>query len=270
MEIIRSKDNKKIKEAAALQKTREREKTGLFLAEGVRLAEMAASSDWRIRYTLATPEASAEERGKTLLGKLAEKAPVYLAEKPVYDKAAGTVSSQGILCVLEQKKMGLDDFEEKEQPLYLVLDQIQDPGNLGTILRTADAAGVEGVILMRGTADLYNPKVVRSAMGSLFHLPVAFGVTPESLLDFLKKRHIRLLATALDENAAPHFGTDFRGSVALVIGNEGNGVSPFLLERAEKVYIPMFGAAESLNAAVSAGIVLYETVRQRHPEILPR
>ncbi|MDY2684753.1 MAG: RNA methyltransferase [Selenomonadaceae bacterium] len=270
MELIHSRDNKKIKEAAGLQKSRERDKTGLFLAEGIRLVEMAASSDYRIRYTLATEEAGETERAKALLGKLASQAPVYFAEKSVYDKAAGTVSSQGILCVLEQKKRELDDLEEKEAPLYLVLDQIQDPGNLGTILRTADAAGVDGVILMRGTADLYNPKVVRSAMGSLFHLPVVSGVNTESLLAFLERRHIRLLATALDASAASHFETDFRGSVALIMGNEGNGVSSLLLEHAKKVYIPMFGAAESLNAAVSAGIVLYETVRQRHPEILSR
>lgn len=272
MIAINSLTNPKIKLAAQLAKRMAREKTGKFLAEGVRLAEMAASSDWAVDFALVTEHAAGEPRAAAVLAKLEERGvPVALVPDAVYQKAGDTQTPQGILLVIAQKKRGLDDlahFAETaaQPPCYVVLDRIQDPGNLGTILRTADAAGMAGLILLKGTTDIYSPKVVRAAMGSLFHLPVVSGVTEEAFLAFAREHGLRLYATALDEHARPYDAADFTGPTAIVFGNEGQGVSQALLaaQGTETLYIPMYGGAESLNVAVSSAIVLYEAVRQRH------
>ena len=140
---------------------------------------------------------------------------------------------------------------------------MQDPGNAGTIIRTADAVGADGVILLKGSVDVFGDKTVRSTMGSLFHLPVCTEVTAAELQEFLTGQKVTLYATALDASAKPHFTQDFRQGCAVVFGNEGNGVSAELLQQAVKTYIPMYGEAESLNMGGSAAVVLYEAVRQR-------
>lgn len=286
MQNIESPANPKVKLAAALARRREREKTGFFVAEGVRLAEMAAASDWGIAYALVTARAANEVRTRRILETLeAKQTPVFEVPERVYEKASGTVAPQGLLLVVEQQRKQLEELalpsygthnpverssvpsaEETKtaEPCYVVLDRIQDPGNLGTILRTADAAGLDGVILLKGTVDAYSPKVVRAAMGSLFHVPVVQEVTEAAFLAFAKAQNLKLYATALDLAAKPHFTATFSHASAIVFGNEGQGVSETLLSHAEKIYIPMYGGAESLNVAVSSAIVLYEVVRQRH------
>ena len=284
MQKIESPSNPKIKLAAQLAKRMAREKTGKFLAEGVRLAEMAAASDWDIDYALVTPHAAGEPRAAAVIATLEENGvPVALVPESVYQKAGDTQTPQGLLLVLAQKQRSLDDLARltktsvsptgtatagasaaAQPPCYVVLDRIQDPGNLGTILRTADAAGMAGLILLKGTTDIYSPKVVRAAMGSLFHLPVVSGVTEEAFLSFARESGLRLYATALDAKARPYDAADFTGPAAIIFGNEGQGVSETLLASSETLYIPMYGGAESLNVAVSTAIVLYEAVRQRH------
>ena len=284
MIAINSLTNPKIKLAAQLAKRMAREKTGKFLAEGVRLAEMAAASDWDIDYALVTPHAAGETRAAAVIKKLEENGvPVALVPESVYQKAGDTQTPQGLLLVLAQKQRSLDDLARltktsvsptgtatagasaaAQPPCYVVLDRIQDPGNLGTILRTADAAGMAGLILLKGTTDIYSPKVVRAAMGSLFHLPVVSGVTEEAFLSFARESGLRLYATSLDAKARPYDAADFAGPTAIIFGNEGQGVSGPLLASSETLYIPMYGGAESLNVAVSTAIVLYEAVRQRH------
>ena len=284
MQKIESPSNPKIKLAAQLAKRMAREKTGKFLAEGVRLAEMAAASDWDVGYALVTPHAAGEPRAAAVIATLEENGvPVALVPESVYQKAGDTQTPQGLLLVLAQKQRSLDDLARltktsvsptgtatagasaaAQPPCYVVLDRIQDPGNLGTILRTADAAGMAGLILLKGTTDIYSPKVVRAAMGSLFHLPVVSGVTEEAFLSFARESGLRLYATALDAKARPYDAADFTGPAAIIFGNEGQGVSETLLASSETLYIPMYGGAESLNVAVSTAIVLYEAVRQRH------
>jgi len=284
MIAINSLTNPKIKLAAQLAKRMAREKTGKFLAEGVRLAEMAAASDWDVGYALVTPHAAGEPRAAAVIATLEENGvPVALVPESVYQKAGDTQTPQGLLLVLAQKQRSLDDLARltktsvsptgtatagasaaAQPPCYVVLDRIQDPGNLGTILRTADAAGMAGLILLKGTTDIYSPKVVRAAMGSLFHLPVVSGVTEEAFLSFARESGLRLYATSLDAKARPYDAADFAGPTAIIFGNEGQGVSGPLLASSETLYIPMYGGAESLNVAVSTAIVLYEAVRQRH------
>ena len=270
MHWIESASNPKIKRAAQLVRRSGREKASCFVAEGVRLAEMAAASDWNIDYALVTERAAKEERARAILARLeARDVPAFLVPERVYAKAGATETPQGLLLVVQQKYWTLNDLRHQDSsaPCYVVLDRVQDPGNLGTILRTADAAGMDGVILLKGTVDAFSPKVVRAAMGSLFHLPVVLHVEEEAFLAFAEAEKLALYATALDATAKPHFAADFCRPSAIVFGNEGNGVSETVLERAERIYIPMFGGAESLNVAVSSAIVLYEAVRQRHAGI---
>ncbi len=266
MERIDSLQNTKIKSAVALKSRRGREKSGCFSAEGIRLVEMAAQSDWPVLFAFVTDKALRQDRVKSIL-QLLEKKKTFLAT--VSDKVMShislTESPQGIFAVMKKREITLDSLQldHKASPCYVVLDGIQDPGNLGTIIRTADASGADGIILLKGTVDAFNPKVVRAAMGSMFALPMVTEVSPEDFLSFSKKSGLKVFATALDEKAESLFQADFRQPEALVFGNEGNGVSKELLVSAERIFIPMFGQAESLNVAISAAIVLYEALRQR-------
>ena len=278
VERIDSLTNKKIKDTAALHNRRQRAKQGRFVAEGLRLGEMAAAADWPLCYALYTAELAVQSRGAALLEQLAAKdCPCYETSPTAFAKAAATQSPQGILIVREQRCGSLSelaradkerlrelDEQEVQAPFYIVLDGLQDPGNVGTIIRTADAAGATGIILTKGCVDVYDDKTVRATMGSLFHLPVVRGVTVEELIAFARERDLHLFATALDVAAQPHFACDFQRGPAIIFGNEGSGVSEALLAAAQKVYIPMYGQAESLNAATSAAAILYEMVRQRY------
>lgn len=264
-ERIDSLTNQKIKDTAALVKRRQRQKQGRFVAEGLRLCEMAATSGWELCYGLYTADLAAQARGAQLLASLRQvQCPLYECSEQAFKKASATAAPQGILLVLAQRAQTLATLPEQVQPFYLVLDGLQDPGNVGTLIRTADAAGVDAVLCLQGTADIYEDKTVRATMGSLFHLPVVTGLTVPDLQAFVQARQLQLYATALDNTAQPHFACDFTRGTAVVLGNEGNGVSPEVLALAQRCYIPMYGRAESLNAAAAAAIVTYEAVRQRH------
>lgn len=263
-EKINSMTNSKIKQAAGLQNRKKREKEGLFVAEGIRLAEMAVESSWNMVYALYMPDMGKQPRGQALLERLEhDGCPLYEVPGTVYRKASGTDTPQGILLVMEQQRYSLSELPVREAPLYVILDGVQDPGNAGTIIRTADAAGADAVILLRGTVDVFGEKAVRSSMGSLFHIPVCMDVAAEDLLDFSAQRNMELLSAALDEHARPYWERDFRPGCAIVFGNEGSGVTDSLLARTEHLYIPMYGRAESLNVGSSASILLYEAIRQR-------
>lgn len=266
-EQITSPANGKLRLARSLRQRKQREKTGLFVAEGVRLAEMAAASDWQISFALVTERACGQPRVQAVLAQLAKRnVPVGRVNEALYAGVSGTEHPQGIMLVLMRQTMTLRALAavSGRRPCYAVLDGVQDPGNIGTILRTADAAGMSGLILLKGCADAFSPKVVRAAMGSLFYLPIVAEVTRAEFCAFARAEQLRLYASALDAAALPHYAADYTGRTAIVFGNEGNGVSEEILSAAERVYIPMFGRAESLNVAMSSAIVLYEAVRQRH------
>ncbi len=269
IERIDSATNKKIKLAASLHNRRHRDKEGLFVVEGIRLSEMAAVSGWPISFALCTSKAIQEPRVKKILAVLAGKdCPVYETSEEIYRKASATETPQGLLLVMGQQQARFEDMVlPGKQAFLLVLDGVQDPGNAGAMIRTADAAGCSGIVLLKDNVDLFSDKTVRATMGSLFHLPVIQKVNMADLQAFLKENDIRLLAAALDSSAQPHFQADFCTDIAIVFGNEGNGISAEMLQAADnKVYIPMFGQAESLNVATAAAIVLYEAIRQRHSQ----
>lgn len=267
MDVIASSANKKIKLVASLKQKKHRDAERLFIAEGIRLAEAAVEANWPCRFGLCMGTAAKNERVQMFLQQLeARQCPVYEVPEDIYNKISDTQQPQGVLLVLENGSSSLSSvISGAGASFILVLDQLQDPGNVGTIIRTADAVGCSGIIVMENSADIYAGKTVRATMGSLFHLPVVTGIGQEELIDFLAQHKISLLATALDAQAQPYFSLDFTVPVALVLGNEGAGVSPELLDKADqKVFIPMAGRSESLNVATAAAVLLYEGLRQRY------
>jgi TrmH family RNA methyltransferase len=241
-----------------LGQAKERREKGAFLAEGVRLVEEALSADWPFRFVLAGEHLG--ERGERLVDNLqACRVEVERVADPLMSSISATQTSQGILAVLDHSAMAIPE------PLsfVLILDTIRDPGNLGTLLRTAAAAGVETVFLTPETADAFAPKVVRAGMGAHFHLPiVSLG------WEAIKARAGRLTTYLADMKAAlPCWEADFKSPMALIIGGEAGGASEQARELAnQQVFIPMPGRSESLNAAAAGAIMLFEVVRQRKGE----
>lgn len=265
MEKIESAQNKRIKWLASLKNARRRKEEGVVVAEGVRLVEMAAEAGWAMRFCLVTAEAAREERTERILARLASLGcPLAEVTPEVYKKASDTDAPQGILLVLEERGASLAALAMRQEMHVVVLDGVQDPGNAGTIVRTADAAGADAVVCLEDTIDVFSAKAVRASMGSVFHVPVVRNVSRTALCEFLQQGRVRLLAADLDEAAQPYYAADYSGRLALAFGNEGNGVSDEVRRMAEaKLFIPMFGKAESLNVAAAAALVLYEAAGVR-------
>lgn len=253
--------NPLVKAAAELKQKKYRQQRGEFLAEGLRTAEEAVAfkAAQQIFYT-----ATEDERTLQLLEQAAYmQLKLTCVSEAVMKKIADTETPQGIIAVCRMQEQSLEQLLASGK-LLLVLDRVGDPGNIGTMLRTADAAGVGGIILLKGTADIYAPKTVRSSMGSLFHVPVLSGVAEQEFIDNAKKAGYQLLVTALD-GADNLYQADLKGRLAFVMGNEAGGVSASLLQQADKrVFIPMRGKAESLNVAMAAGIVMFEAMRRNY------
>ncbi len=187
----------------------------------------------------------------------------YKISKKAFELLTSVETPQGVLAVVRKPKYFLGDILKSRNPLLVVCAGIQDPGNLGTIIRSADAAGASGILLSKGTVELYNQKVIRATMGSLFHVPILEIQETEKELKEIKARGIKLIA-ADSSGKKDHWASDFSGPTAVLIGNEGTGLPDEILKLCDEVVrVPMPGKAESLNAAMAASIILYEALRQR-------
>ena len=176
----------------------------------------------------------------------------------LFKELISTEQPQGIVAVINMNEKPLD----LDGSFYLLCDKLQDPGNLGTIIRTAHAAGVQGIILTKGTVDIYNEKTIRSTMGSIFYVPIHYDDENFTLVKQLRNEGFKTVVTSLDTDKN-FFEEDIRGKVLLIVGNEGNGVSNEVYELADiKVKIPMPGNAESLNVAIATSVIMYEKIRQ--------
>ena len=298
MEEITSASNSRVKRLVLLrQKAKERRQSQSFVIEGERLVLDAPAEYLEEVYVTRGALEKSGERLAPLSGK------ITLLSEEAMAKASDTMSPQGILAVARQPRYSTEDLLGRERreslnvtsiehvqtaasvlphsaksalqilpqrdikvktPLLLILEDIQDPGNLGTMFRTAEAAGATGILMSRGTVDVFNPKTVRSTMSSIFRMPFAVEEDFHSALRDLQEKGIRLFAACLDESRSYEF-VDGRGACGFLIGNEGNGLTKETIQLAdERVHIPMEGRIESLNAAMSAGILLYEAARQRH------
>ena len=184
---------------------------------------------------------------------------LYKVADGVFEKMCDTKAPQGILAVV---KMDGNDFKLDLSKSYIYCDNLNDPGNLGTIIRTADATGFDGVLLSQGCVDLYSPKTVRSSMGSFFNMKVMKNVTHKQLAQY-KEMGFQLIGGALNENTVDYRSADMTKPTVIVIGNEANGISDEVMKMCKCVKIPILGKAESLNAGVAAAVLMYELVRQR-------
>ena len=253
MKTITSKDNHIYKNALRLTKKKYRDETGMYLLEGVKPLEDALDMGISVE-TIFIREKPEDERP------VPDGAPAVMLAGKLFARLSQTESSQGVISVVRKREYGEDDFiAAVGNGNIVVMDRLQDPGNIGTIIRTAEAAGYGGIVMVSGSGDVYSPKVVRAAAGSLFRMPVIYAGSAEEAADFVKKMDKRLTVTCLDASR-DCFQEDLTCETALVIGNEGSGVSDVLLERADvRVRIPMEGSIESLNAAVAAGILMYQS-----------
>ncbi|MDL2280542.1 RNA methyltransferase [Selenomonadales bacterium OttesenSCG-928-I06] len=280
--IILSVQNPIIKEIALLKQKKYRDKNNVYCLEGIRLIEECLKSKCRVKTVIYTKEVLKKRRlqdalytfGKKFLKNNPnsanyfdffniDKIPFLEVSPEVYNKISDTEEPQGVMVIVEKFEYSLDRLfsKNKSDHFIAVLDNIQDPGNVGTIIRTADAAGCSAVIMLQGTADLFNPKTVRSSMGSLFHLPIIQGIESQNLIKYLKENNVALYATALDSNNN-YTNMKFTKPLAIAFGNEANGLSENILKNADKnVCIPIHGQAESLNVSVAAGIILYEIAK---------
>jgi len=253
---IASDQNPKIKLVTQLlTQPRKRRKSKLFLAEGVRLVEQGIQQGLKPQFILFTEGLS--QRGLQLIETQANTTQAFMVDSALLNKLSDTENSQGILAVFDEVTLALPD-----QPNFLLIaDNIRDPGNLGTILRSAEAAGALAVLLSPGCADAFNPKVVRAGMGAHFTLPI-FSLSWAEIDAFCKNMTIFSAETT---GEIVYWQADFTQPCALLIGSEAFGLSPLAQKlKQQPVSIPMAGQSESLNASVAAGILLFEVLRQRH------
>lgn len=261
--MITSGQNQHIRYVRGLYSRKGRARSGKLVLEGVRLVEEAIAADVAVELALYSPRLLARERGGALVATLAARG-VEMVEVAdgILDRVAQTDSPQGIVAVAAVPDAFPDRALAGPSPLAVLVEDIQDPGNLGTIIRTADAAGAGAVLLTAGAVDPYGPKVLRASMGSMFHLAVARMGRDEALAQ-LRRAGLRIVAADPRAGRAV-YDVDLRGPLAIAVGNEGAGLSEDLLALVdETAAVPMPGRAESLNVAVATGIFLYEAVRQR-------
>ncbi len=271
--MITSTGNAQVKELVRLMKKRKaRDEAGVFLVEGPRMAgELLEDPEWRgqiEKVWMSESYARRHESGANA-GEKATALPdgcrTELLSDAVFSHVSDTKTPQGILAVVRRREYSMQDVlgEDPGKALVAVLDNLQDPGNMGTIFRTAEAAGATGILMSSDCVDIYNPKVVRSTMGALLRMPFLCEDDLPAALEDLKKAGIRVYAAHL-EGKEFYDREDYRRGTAFLIGNEGNGLREETARTADcMIRIPMEGKAESLNAAVAASILMYEASRQR-------
>jgi len=260
MNVITSKDNEIVKNIKKLKEKKYRDEENKFIVEGIKMVEEAINENAKISKVVICEDCINDGSIKQeLLYEIAKHDCIYVSEK-VFATITDVTTPQGILAVIE-KENGEDSISYDED-IIVVLDGIQDPGNLGTILRTLDSVNLKQIILSEKTADPYNPKVVRSTMGAIYRVNMIRSKNIIDTLKNMKKHKYDVVATSLQTDKTI-YDIDYKKKV-IIIGNEANGVSNEVLELAnKKVKIPMLGKTESLNAAVATGIILYEYVRRK-------
>ncbi|MDE6621967.1 MAG: 23S rRNA (guanosine(2251)-2'-O)-methyltransferase RlmB [Lachnospiraceae bacterium] len=267
--MISSTANSKVKRLAALmQKAKMRREEQAFVVEGVKMFR-EAPAEWVREVYVSEGFLQKSERGKdaVLNNRLSQYHYEVLSEE-VFQKVSDTQTPQGILCVLSVPHYDLADRIDRMAaagriPFLILLEDLQDPGNLGTILRAGEGAGIDGVIMTKRTVDILNPKVIRATMGAIYRVPFFFVDHMSETIDFLQRKGVTVYAAHLDDSV-DYDEADYTKPTAFLIGNEGNGLRRETADQAEQyIKIPMAGQVESLNAAAAAAILMYEAARQR-------
>lgn len=261
MKNISSLQNPEIKHLLLLQeKSRERKKTNTFVIEGLRELRLAVAGGYEIS-TIYFDEniVKYEDLQKIVSGKTV----FCIVSKEVFQKIAYRASTEGIIGVAQQKNHSIDNLKLGKNPLVVVAESLEKPGNIGAILRTCDAAKVDAFLLADPNSDLYNPNVIRSSVGCLFTNQIAVG-SSEAIIAFLKKENIQIFSATLQDSHL-YCDADFTHGTALVVGSEANGLSEiWRKESTQNIQIPMQGEIDSMNVSVAAAILIYEAKRQRN------
>lgn len=260
MQVISSKDNDLIKHIRKLKDKKYRDENNEYLIEGVKLIEEAVKENAEIKKVIVCDDTTRTyEIPTNVMLEIAKYECVYVTEK-IFNLITQVTNPQGIMAIV--KKNVTNSEIDYSQHIIVVLDGVQDPGNLGTILRTVDSVGLSQIIVSKETADAFNPKVVRSTMGAIFRVKIIESEDLQETIKQIKKHHFKLMVTSLQTDRSI-YDIELNKRI-IVIGNEANGVSKEIQDMAdEKVKIPMLGKTESLNASVATGIILYEYVRQK-------
>jgi len=269
-DIITSKQNAQVRLIKSLKIKKYRDRHGLIPVEGIRSVEDALDSGLDIKLVLYSSTCVNNDRGAKLVKSLEQQLqiPVLEVSEQVMQDVSETDSPQGIIVAGRCPSFDLSNISLGHHNILLVIDGVQDPGNLGTMIRTACAAGVSAVFLTKGTADVYNPKAVRATMGALFRFPVFNNLSDGEILSYLKENGYRILVADVS-GADLYYDAEVQGRVAWVLGNEGRGPGHFWLDHADSIVrIPLKGNIESLNVSVAGGIILFETLRRQCQSVL--
>ncbi len=261
-QIISSLQNLKVKQVVALQqKSSERRTTGLFTVEGCRELAHCIEAGFEIEAVFCCEEIMAGNSLSFLSG-VSASCQSYEVTPAVYAKLAYRGGTEGVLAVVRSRHIQLGQLEMKANPLIVVLERVEKPGNLGAVLRSADAAGADAVVICDPLTDLYNPNLIRSSIGAVFTVPVVCCSSDECIA-WLKERNIKILTAQLQDSHF-YYDTDMCGATALVMGTESTGLTELWRRAADAhIRIPMLGRLDSLNVSVSTAILLFEAVRQR-------
>lgn len=260
---ISSLQNTKVKLLVALQqKSSERRKQGVFVVEGIRELQHCLNAGYTINSIFFCPELTDTEALSSLLS---ESIASYEVSPEVYEKIAYRGSTEGVIATVQSKQLALKDLHLSKQPLLIVLESVEKPGNLGAILRSADAAGADAVIICDPLTDLYNPNLIRSSIGAIFSVP-CIACSSDDCINFLKQNNINILTAQLQDSKL-YYDTDMTCGTAIIMGTESTGLTDVWRKAADAhIRIPMLGQLDSLNVSVSAAILLFEAVRQRKIE----
>lgn len=260
---LTGRTNPILKEVRSLKNKNSRAEKNLYFIEGARFTAEALKENTDICYFVLSETFASDDGSADLIERISRGGfDCYLLPDSLFESISDTQNPQGVLAVLRQNKKQLKDNSITEG-LLVVLDSVRDPGNMGTIIRTADAAGCSGVIIPDGCVDIYNPKVLRATMGSVFHVPIYHCDCTAEAIGLLKDMGFLICASHL-EGAVSIYQADLSGNIALIIGSEAEGISDETIWNADLlIKIPMAGRAESLNASVAAAVMMFEAIRQR-------
>lgn len=269
IENITSAQNPKIKALLELQeKSKARKKAGLFVVEGKRELIHCIEAEYEPHTLFVCMEILGEKGLDEILGAIEEnfcgsRYPIIEIPQHLYDKVAYRGGTEGVIAEMHCKDLSLDNIKLKEDPLIVVLESVEKPGNLGAVLRSADASGVDAVIVCDPLTDMYNPNLIRSSIGAIFTVPVATA-TSQDTIKWLKSMGVRIYTAQLQDSEW-YYDTDMKGATAIVMGTEATGLTDSWRQAAEAhIKIPMLGRLDSLNVSVSAAILMFEAVRQRN------
>lgn len=263
MFYIKSSSNTKIKDIKSLYKRKERWNKGIFIIEGIKIVEECIDNNYPLEDIVYSDELLNVRGGGELFNKIKNYNNLINVPSKLFKEISDTETPQWIMAIAKIKKNPIEEIQKTKDPFILLLEEIQDPGNMGTIIRTADAFNIDGVVITVGSVDIYNPKVVRSTMGSIFRTPIYHISNKLEFIEKLKTQGYKIYSTSLE--AKKHiYEIDFSDASIVLIGNESRGVSTPMSSLADElIKIPIPGGAESLNAGIASSIIMYEAMRQR-------